>query len=62
MLYFYFGVMADHPQSAFHDLNSVLKSLLSRINSSGDIAMKFFLAFWLETAYSRPFVGNIFPI
>jgi len=34
-----FGVMADHPRSAFRGLNSVLKSLVPRINSSGDIAM-----------------------
>ena len=34
-----FRVMVDHPQSAFRGLNSILKSLLCRINSSGDIAM-----------------------
>ena len=34
-----FGVMADHPRSAFLGLNSDLKSLVRRINSSGDIAM-----------------------
>jgi len=34
-----FRVMADHPRSAFRGLNSVLKSLLRPINSSGDIAM-----------------------
>ena len=34
-----FGVMADHQQSAFCDLISVLKSLLRRIDSSGDIAI-----------------------
>ena len=34
-----FGVMADHPRSAFCGLNSDLKSLVRRINSSGDIAM-----------------------
>jgi len=34
-----FGVMADHPRSAFRGLNSDLKSLVRRINSSGDIAM-----------------------
>jgi len=34
-----FGIMADHPRSAFRGLNSVLKSLLRRINSSGDTAM-----------------------
>jgi len=35
----YFGVMADHPRNAFRGLNSVLKSRVRRINSSGDIAM-----------------------
>ena len=35
----YFGVMADYPRSAFRGLNSDLKSLVRRINSSGDIAM-----------------------
>jgi len=34
-----FGVMADHPPSAFRGLNSDLKSLVRRINSSGNIAM-----------------------
>ena len=46
--------MADHTRSAFLGLNSDLKSLVRRINSSGDIAncnVKI-LAFWLETAYS----------
>jgi len=35
----YFGAMADHPRSAFRDLNSVLKSRVRRINSSGDCIM-----------------------
>jgi len=52
---FALGVMVDHPRSAFHGLNSVLKSLVRRINSSGDIAM---YRFWLKTAYSRPFWGE----
>jgi len=34
-----FGVMADHPRSAFRGLNSDLKSLVLLINSSGDIAI-----------------------
>ena len=34
-----FRLMVDHPRHAFRGLNSVLKSLLRRINSSGDIAM-----------------------
>jgi len=35
----YLGVMADHPRSAFRGLNSNFKSLVRRINSSGDIVM-----------------------
>jgi len=34
-----FGVMVDHPRSAFRGLNSDLKLLVRRINSSGDIVM-----------------------
>ena len=59
-----FGAMADHPRSAFCGLNSDLKSLVRRINSSGDMAMYIILAFWLETAYFRPFLASfcgIFP-
>jgi len=48
--------MADHPRSAFRGLNSDLKSLVRRINSSED------LAFWLETAHSRPFLGSFWRI
>jgi len=33
------GVMAEHPRSAFRGLNSYFKSLVRRINCSGDIAM-----------------------
>jgi len=59
-----FGVMADHPRSAFRGLNSDLKSLVRRINCSGeriycDVKI---LAFWLETAYSRPFLGSFWGI
>jgi len=36
-----FGVMADHPRSAFRGLNSVVKSLVRRINSSRDIAINY---------------------
>jgi len=55
-----FGVMAEHPRSAFLGLNSDLKSLVRRINSSGlrrysDVKI---LAFWLETACSRPFLWS----
>ena len=32
-------VPTDHPRSAFRGLNSDLKSLVRRINISGDIAM-----------------------
>ena len=42
---FAFEVMADHPRSAFRGLNSVLKWLIRRINSSGDIAMYRFWRF-----------------
>ena len=58
-----FGVTADHPRSAFHGLNSVLKSLVRRINSSGDIATFGVLA-WncLFTPLLGKFLGNIFPI
>jgi len=53
MLFLLFGVMADHPRNAFHGLKSVLKSLICRINSSGNIAM---YRFW-RSAYSRLFWG-----
>jgi len=36
---FALGVMADHPRSTFRGLNFGLKSLVRRIDSSGDIAM-----------------------
>ena len=51
--------MSDHPRSAFHGLNSVLKSLVRRINTSGYIAI---LGFWLETAYSRPLLGSFWDL
>jgi len=39
------------------------KLLLRRINSSGDIVTSVnILAFWLETAYSRPFLGSLWGI
>ena len=50
--------MADHPRSAFRGLNSDHKSLVRRINRSGDIAM-LNLSFWLETAYSRPILESL---
>jgi len=50
-----FGVMADHPRSAFHGLNSVLKSLVCRSNSSGDIAMSRFWRFGLKLPIYAPF-------
>ena len=52
-----FGVMADHPRSAFRGLNSVLKSIVGRINSSGDIAMYRFWRFGLKLPIHPPFWG-----
>jgi len=52
-----FGLMADHPRSAFHGLNSVLKSLIRWINSSGDIAMYIFWSFGLKLPIHAPFWG-----
>jgi len=48
-----FGVMADHPRSAFRGLNCDFKSLVRRRYCDVKI-----LTFWLETAYSRPFLGS----
>jgi len=52
--------MADHPRSAFRRLNSILKSLVRRINSSGDIAMYRFWRFGLKLL--RPFWGSFWGI
>jgi len=49
-----FGVTADHLQSAFRGLNSLLKSLVRPINNYGDIAMNRFCHLGLKSAYSRP--------
>jgi len=57
--------LVDHPRSAFHGLNSVLKSLVRRINSSEDIAMYRFWRFGLKLPIHAPFwgfLGHIFPI
>jgi len=57
--------MADHQRSAFHGLNSVLKSLGRRISSSGNIAMYRFWRFGLKLPIHIPFVGVFgayFPI
>jgi len=51
------GVMADHPRSAFRRLNSILKSLVRRINSSGDIAMYRFWRFGLKLPIHAHFGG-----
>jgi len=59
MLYLLLGVMADHPRSAFHSLNAVLKPLVLRINNSGDIAMYRFWRFGLKL---RPFLGSFWGI
>jgi len=47
--------MADHPRSAFHGLNWVLKSLVCRINSSEDIASYRFWRFGLKLPIHAPF-------
>ena len=52
-----FGVIADHPRSDFLGLNSDLKSLVRRINSSGDIAMYRFWRFGLKLPIYAPFCG-----
>jgi len=49
--------MVDHPRSAFHGLNSVLKPQVRRINSSGDIAMYRFWRFGLKLPIHAPFWG-----
>ena len=61
-----FGVMVDHTRSAFRGLNSVLKSLVRRINSSWHIAMYRFWRcglwpFGLFTPLFGKFLGHIFP-
>jgi len=60
-----FVVMADHSQSAFRGLNSVLKPLVRRINSSRDIAIYRFWRFGLKLpihALCGEFLGHMFPI
>ena len=62
---FALGVMADYPQSAFSRLKSVLKSLVRRINSSGDIGVYRFRRFGLKLPIRAPFggvFGEYFPI
>jgi len=51
-----FGVMADQPRSAFCRLNSILKSLVRRINSSGDRFWRFGLKLPIHATF-----GGIFP-
>jgi len=56
--------MANHPRSALGGLNSVVKSLVRRINSSGDTAMYRFWRFGLKLDIHVPFgefLGNISP-
>jgi len=56
--------MADHPRSAFRGLNSVFKSLVRWINSSGYIAMYIFYRFGLKLpihAHFGEFLWHIFP-
>ena len=53
------------PRSAFRSLNSILKLLARRINSSGDIAIYRFWRFGLKLPIHAPFgefLGHIFPI
>jgi len=52
-----FGLMADHPRNIFLGLSSVLKSLVRRINSSGNIAMYKFWRFGLKLPIHSPFWG-----
>jgi len=54
--------MADHPQSAFQGLNSVFKSLVRPINSSGDIAMHRFKRFGLKLPIHGPVWGVFWHI
>ena len=56
-----FGVITDHPRSAFRGLNCVLKSLVCRINSSEDIAMYRFWRFGLKLPIRAPFWGVFSP-
>jgi len=54
-----------HPRSAFHGLNSVLKSLVRGIDSSGDHIAMYRLSFWLKLPIHAPFwgvFGAYFPI
>ena len=60
-----FGMMADHPRTAFHGPNSVLKSLIRPINSSKNIATYRFWRFGLKLPIHAPFgefLGNISPL
>ena len=50
--------MADHPRSAFHGLNSVRKSLIRRLNSSGAIAMCRFWRFGLKLPIHTPYLKS----
>ena len=54
--------MADHQRSAFHGLNSILKSLIGWINSSGDIVMYIFWRFGLKLPIHAPFWGVFWGI
>ena len=50
-------VMLDHPRSAFGGISSVLKFGLDPIYSFWRYCDFYILPFWLEIAYSRPFLG-----
>jgi len=49
--------MADHPRSVIHGLNSVLKSLVRRMNSSRDIVTYRFWRFGLKLPIHAPSWG-----
>jgi len=51
-------VMLDHPRSAIAGLSWIFKFGFHKIYSFGDIAIFYILPFWLEIAYSRPFLGS----
>jgi len=51
-------VMLDYPRSAIAGLSLIFKFGFDPIYSFGDIAIFYILPFWLEIAYSRPFLGS----
>jgi len=53
--------MVDHARSNFRCLNSIRKSLVRRINSSGDIVMYRFWHFGFQLPILAPFWGIFSP-